>query len=58
MDIASRFIGRNVAVWGRNATVGTSLEELYAYDQPLSWPAILPAAASGIATGMMILEVN
>lgn len=45
MDIASRFIGRDVSVWGRNAVVGTSLEELYAYDQALSWPAILPTAA-------------
>lgn len=45
MDIAARFIGRDVSVWGRNAVVGTSLEELYAYDQALSWPAILPTAA-------------
>lgn len=46
MDIASRFIGRDVAVWGRNAVVGNgAFEELYAYDQPLSWPAILPSAA-------------
>jgi len=45
MDIAARAIGRNVEIWGRNAIVGTALEELYAYDQPLSWPVILAAAA-------------
>jgi len=45
MDIMARAIGRNVEIWGRNAIVGTALEELYAYDQPLSWPVILAAAA-------------
>jgi hypothetical protein len=47
MDIMQRFIGNDVSVWGRNAVVGNAAtgEELYAYDQALSWPAILPAAA-------------
>lgn len=45
MDIAERVTGRQVAVWGRNATVGTSFEELYAYDQVLNWPSVLAAAA-------------
>lgn len=45
MNIVSRAIGRNVEIWGRNAVVGTSFEEMYAYDQALSWPAILPTAA-------------
>ena len=46
MDIMARFIGRDVEVWGRNAVVGNSaFEELYAYDQALSWPAILASAA-------------
>jgi hypothetical protein len=36
--------GNEVQVWGRNAVVGTAWEELYAYDQPLDWNAILDAA--------------
>jgi hypothetical protein len=36
--------GNDVQVWGRNAVVGTSWEELYAYDQALDWNAILDAA--------------
>lgn len=37
--------GNEVQVWGRNAVVGTTpWEELYAYDQPLDWNAILSAA--------------
>jgi len=47
MDMMARVMGRDVSVWGRNAVVGNAAtgEELYAYDQALSWPAILAAAA-------------
>jgi hypothetical protein len=47
MDMMARVMGRDVSVWGRNAVVGNAAtgEELYAYDQALSWPTILAAAA-------------
>ncbi len=45
MDSIDRLAGNDVIVWGRNATIGTAWEELYAYDQPLDWSTILAAAA-------------
>lgn len=33
-------------VWGRNAVVGTSLEEIYAYDQALDWGAVFASAVA------------
>jgi len=46
MDIIEKHSGNNIVVWGRNATVGTALEELYQYDQALDWYAILGAGAA------------
>lgn len=45
MDIIAKTSGQIIHVWGRNAAVSTSLEELYQYDQPLDWYAILGAGA-------------
>jgi len=45
MDAIERLMGNRPLIWGRNAVVGTTWEELYSYDQPLDWPTILPAAA-------------
>lgn len=45
MKNADVIFGNEVQVWGRNAVIGiTPWEELYAYDQPLDWNAILDAA--------------
>ncbi len=45
MKNADVIFGNEVQLWGRNAVVGTTpWEELYAYDQPLDWNAILDAA--------------
>lgn len=44
-DQTARIVGRDVIVSGRNGTVGTSLEELYPYDQALNWATVLAAAA-------------
>lgn len=46
MDLIEKHSGNNIVVWGRNATVGTALEELYQYDQPLDWYAILTSSGS------------
>lgn len=46
MKLSSLVSSRRPIVWGRNAAVGTSREELYGYDQALSWPSILAAAAA------------
>lgn len=60
MSIVARAFGRDVEIWGRNAVVGTSFEELYAYDQSLSWPAILPTAfamdisSSSVEDGLLV----
>lgn len=44
MDQNARVTGKNVIVSGRNAVVGTSLEELYSYDQALNWATVFDAA--------------
>jgi hypothetical protein len=38
--------GTNIVIWGRNATVGTAMEELYQGDQALNWPAVLTSSGS------------
>lgn len=40
--------GTQIVVWGRNATAGTGIEELYQNDQALNWPAILTSSGSTI----------
>ncbi len=44
MKNADLIFGNEVQVWGRNALVGLSWEEMYSYDQALDWNAILDAA--------------
>lgn len=45
MDNLARWFGNEVTFWGRNATIAaTPIEEMYAYDQPLDWNAILDTA--------------
>lgn len=44
-DLAQALTGNTIRVWGRNAVVGTALEELYQYDQALDWYTILGAGA-------------
>jgi len=38
--------GTNIVIWGRNAAVGTAMEELYQGDQALDWPAVLTSSGS------------
>lgn len=40
--------GTQIVVWGRNATVGTGIEELYQGDQALNWPTILTSSGSAL----------
>jgi hypothetical protein len=45
MDLSQSLQGNTIRVWGRNATVGTALEELYQYDQAMDWYTIMGAGA-------------
>jgi hypothetical protein len=60
MEIAARSLGSDVTVFGRNATIGNAAtgEELYAYDQALSWPSILAAAAKLDVTSSHVDDQN
>lgn len=45
MDLAQSLSGNLIRVWGRNAAVGTSVEDLYQYDQAIDWYTVLGAGA-------------
>lgn len=45
MSLLENVSGSVVRIYGRNGTVGTAVEELYSYDQPIDWVAIMSAVA-------------
>jgi hypothetical protein len=45
MDIQSRCLGNTVSIWGRAPALGTTLAELYVFNQALDWPTVFAAAA-------------
>jgi hypothetical protein len=57
MEALTRF-GNDVMVWGRNATIGTSFEELYAYDQAMEWATQFAAAAALDVTSSSVTDAS
>lgn len=46
MNLYDQIASGEFNIWGRNAVVGTGLEEMYGYDQALDWNAVFAAAAA------------
>jgi len=46
MDRTSKYFGRDVTIWGRNAIAGTAWEELYQYDQALDFREVFGAGTT------------